>query len=143
MNSKSTEQPLRLLMVSEPGIDGVFSIVNAVIRKILADHPEILVDLAYSSRRSGPELLCLIREIEDHGGRTIDLHVGNAPCLGDFRALAKLVLFTRERGHQLVHAHSSKAGGLTRIARFLLPFFPSVFYTPHAYYGMARLGNPK
>lgn len=143
MPPPSQEKPLRLLMVSEPGIDGVFSIVKAVVRKILRDHPEILVDLAYSSRRSGSELRDLVRDVEAHGGRAIDLRVGNAPCPGDFAALLRLVLFARQRGHQLAHAHSSKAGALSRIARFLFPFFPPVFYTPHAYYGMAGLGGLK
>jgi glycosyltransferase involved in cell wall biosynthesis len=137
-------KPLRLLMISEPGIDGVFSIVNSIIRQILANHPEITVDLAYSSCRSGEGLRELIREMENHGGKTIDLKVGNAPSPADFSAMAQLLRFTRERGHQLVHAHSSKAGALARIARLITPSsFPPVLYTPHAYYGMARLGGAK
>lgn len=135
---------MRILMLSEPGIDGVFSIVNAIIRQILRDHPEISVDLAYSSRRSCPEHRELIREIEKGGGKTIDLDIGNAPSPADLKALVKLLRFTRMRGHRLLHAHSSKAGALARIARFLRPFsFPPVLYSPHAYYGMARLGNLK
>jgi glycosyltransferase involved in cell wall biosynthesis len=135
---------LRLLMVSEPGIDGVFSIVNAIVRQILENHPKITVDLAYSSRRSGEELRDLIREMENRGGKTIDLKVGNAPSLDDFRAIAQLSRFTCERGHHLVHAHSSKAGALARIARLIAPHsFPPVLYTPHAYYGMAHLGGAK
>jgi glycosyltransferase involved in cell wall biosynthesis len=141
---QSNNLPLRLLMVSEPGIDGVFSILNAIIRQILREHPEIIVDLAYSSRRSGPEHRDLIREIEHRGGKTIDLDVGNAPSPADCKALVKLLRFTKERGHQLVHAHSSKAGALARIARIIAPFsFPPVLYSPHAYYGMARLGTLK
>lgn len=131
-------------MVSEPGIDGVFSVINAIIRQILEKHPEITVDLAYSSRRCGEEMRRLIGEIERHGGKTIDLDVGNAPSPADFKALGQLQRFTRERGHQLVHAHSSKAGALARIARLISPVsFPPVLYTPHAYYGMARLGGFK
>lgn len=132
----------RLLMVSEPGIDGVFAIVEAIIRQIHREHPEIAVDLAYSSRRSGEGLRELIGAIERRGDRTIDLHVGNAPGPADFAAICKLIAFARERRHQLVHAHSSKAGALTRIAR-LAGLFPPVLYMPHAYYGMPRLGTPK
>lgn len=131
-------------MVSEPGIDGVFSIVNAIIRQILREHPQITVDLAYSSRRSGPGLMDLIHDIEERGGKTIDLDVGNAPSPADFKALLKLLHFSREREHHLVHAHSSKAGALARIARFIARFsFPPLLYTPHAYYGMACLGTLK
>ena len=135
-------KPLRILMVSEPGVDGVFAIVDAITRQIFRDHPEISVDLAFSSQRTGPALQTLIREIELRDGRTIDLNIGNAPSPSDFRALWQLVSFTRKRGHQLVHAHSSKAGALTRIARLVAPF-PRVLYTPHAYYGMPKLGTPK
>ena len=129
-------------MVSEPGVDGVFAIVDAIVRQIHRDHPEIVVDLAYSSRRAGPALIDLIVAIERHGGQAIDLHVGNAPGLADFRALWQLVRFTKKRRHQLVHAHSSKAGALARIARLVLPF-PRVLYTPHAYYGMPKRGGSK
>jgi glycosyltransferase involved in cell wall biosynthesis len=134
----------RLLMVSEPGRDGVFSVVNSIIRQILERHPEITVDLAYSSRRSGESLKELIALLEERGGRTLDLNVGNAPSPADFKALLALLRFTRERSHQLVHAHSSKAGALARIAHFLTPFSsPPVLYTPHAYYGMGKFGGIK
>ena len=135
-------KPLRLLMVTEPGVDGVFAIVDSIVRQIFRDHPQISVDLAFSSRRTGPALGELIREIERRDGRTIDLNVSNAPSPSDFRALWQLVRFTRHRGHQLVHAHSSKAGALARIARLMAPF-PPVLYTPHAYYGLPKLGSRK
>lgn len=142
--NQSESAPIRLLMVSEPGIDGVFTILNSIIRKILIEHPEIRVDLAYSSRRSCPMHRELIHEIEQRGGKTIDLRVGNAPSPADFIGMVRLMRFSKDRGHQLVHAHSSKAGALCRIARLIVPSsFPPVLYSPHAYYGMARLGNLK
>jgi glycosyltransferase involved in cell wall biosynthesis len=100
------------------------------------------VDLAYSSRRSGQALRDLIGEIERRGDRTIDLRVGNSPCPSDLRAIRDLARFTRERKHDVVHAHSSKAGALARIAR-LSGLLPKVFYSPHAYYGMPQLGGNK
>ena len=132
----------RVLMVSEPGMDGAFTVVDSLIRHIHNAHPEISVDLAYSSRRSGQALRDLIGEIERRGDRTIDLKVGNAPRPSDFRAVLDLARFVRERRPQVMHAHSSKAGALARIAR-LFALVPPVFYSPHAYYGMPRLGGPK
>ena len=129
-------------MVSKPGIDGVFAVVDSIVRQIHSGHPAISVDLAYSSRRSGPALRSLIAEIESRGDRTIDLNVGNAPGPADLKAARSLVRFTRERGHHRVHAHSSKAGALARIARCITGF-PPVLYSPHAYFGMPRLGGPK
>ncbi len=129
-------------MVSEPGVDGVFVIVDSIIREIHRLHPEISVDLAYSSRRTSPGLHRLIADIEARGDETMDLAVGNAPGPGDARAILRLIAFARRRGRQLVHGHSSKAGALVRLARWT-GCFPPVLYTPHAYYGLPGLGTPK
>lgn len=132
----------RLLLVSEPGKDGVFSCVRTLARHLRSHHPEIIVDLAYSSRRAGPGLADFVKEVEAGGGITADLHVTNAPEAGDWNALKKLRRLARERRHRLVHAHSSKAGALARLAA-LAPGFPPVLYTPHAYFGMPRQGGKK
>jgi len=121
--------------VSEPGVDGVFSIVDSIIKQIHSSHPEIRIDLAYSSQRSGENLLTLVEKIKKNGGRTVDLRVGNKPCAGDLRALWQLNLLVRERCHHLVFAMSSKAGALVRILR-LLTRCPPVVYAPQSYYGM-------
>lgn len=134
--------PFRLLIVSEPGKDGVFSIVASIVRQIHAHHPEIHVDLAYSSRRSGHELQALLDEVKMHSGESIDLKVASAPEPGDIRALAQILHFCRTREYQLIHAHSSKAGALVRLAK-LLGHLPPVIYSPHAYFGMAHKGGPR
>ncbi len=50
----------------------------------------------------------------------------------DVAALAELVRIARRVRPALVHAHSSKAGALARLARVSLPSVP-VLYTPHGY----------
>jgi glycosyltransferase involved in cell wall biosynthesis len=50
----------------------------------------------------------------------------------DLSALRSLVRITREVEPDIVHAHSSKAGALSRLARFFKPRIP-VIYTPHGY----------
>ncbi|MFH1067186.1 MAG: glycosyltransferase [bacterium] len=129
----------RLLMVTEPSRNGVFAYVADLIRHAHRYHPEIIVDLAYSSQRSSEKLFQIIREVEARGGQTVDLKTGNAPRLGDFRAtlrLHRLILNTRP---DLIHAHSSKAGALCRILRWLhLPSVPPVVYTPNAYFGLGQ-----
>jgi glycosyltransferase involved in cell wall biosynthesis len=132
----------RLLLVSEPGKDGVFSCVRTLARHLRSHHPDIMVDLAYSSRRAGPALADFVKEVEAGGGITADLQVANAPERGDWNALRKLRRLARERRYRLVHAHSSKAGALARLAA-LAPGFPPVLYTPHAYFGMPRQGGRK
>jgi glycosyltransferase involved in cell wall biosynthesis len=120
----------------------VFLIVRQLIRFLHSAHPEISVDLAYSSRRSWPETFTLADEIRSHGGEAIDLRVCNSPEPRDVQAMFQLLRLVRRRSPQVVHAHSSKAGGLCRLLA-LLPGFPPVLYTPHAFYGLARHGGAK
>jgi glycosyltransferase involved in cell wall biosynthesis len=135
-------KPWRLLIVSEPGKDGVFVFVRSLIHHLYNNHPEITVDLAYSSCRSGPGLPGLVGDVKRRGGEILDLRVDNSPGPMDFLALSGILGMVRRNRYGLIHAHSSKAGALVRVCS-LLPFFPPTIYTPHAYYGMARAGGGK
>ena len=132
----------RVLIISEPGRDGVFVFVDGLIRHLHEKHPGIGVDLLYSSARPGPALPGLLAEVAARGGIARDLAVGNAPQPRDVRAWLMILQCVRERRPDIVHAHSSKAGALARIAG-LFPGFPPVLYAPHAYYGMPCLGGIK
>lgn len=132
----------RILLVSEPGTYGVFNVVRQLIRFLHRAHPEISVDFAYSSRRSWPETFAIVAEVRSRGGEAIDLRVGNRPEPRDAPAMFQLLRLVRRRAPQVVHAHSSKAGGLCRLLT-LLPGFPPVLYTPHAFRGLARQGGAK
>jgi glycosyltransferase involved in cell wall biosynthesis len=127
--------PFRVLLVSEPGVDGVFRYVEALAHYLCARG--INTDLAYSSFRSGPALHELVQFIETRGGKTLDLRTGNWPGWTDIPAFDALLRFVRHRRPDVVHAHSSKAGALVRALRFRGIKLP-LFYTPHAYYGMSR-----
>ena len=61
----------------------------------------------------------------------LDLRRAAAPR-ADLAALARLAAIQRELRPQVVHAHSSKAGAITRLARFADPRVP-VLYSPHGY----------
>ena len=138
----SQKTPNRILVVSEPGMYGVFLIVRQLIRFLHQAHPEVSVDWAYSSRRSWPDALALAEEVRGRGGEAVDLRVGNSPEPRDAEAMWRLLRLVRRRSPQVVHAHSSKAGGLCRLLS-LLPGFPPVLYTPQAYYGFARRGGAR
>lgn len=132
----------RILMAVEPGKDGVFAVVRDLVRWLHFQHPEIEVDLAYSSRRQLGGADALAEEVERHGGEAVDLEVSNAPEFGDFVAAARIRSLVRRRRPQVVHCHSSKAGALCRLLA-MAGGFPPVIYTPHAYYGVARAGGVK
>ena len=128
---------MKVLVLSEPGVDGVFRHVENVAHFLLQRGVE--VDLAYSSVRQSRRLYALLEKIEYSGGETLDLRTGNRPCFEDFGAYRQLYTFAKRRRPSLTHAHSSKAGALAR----LLPRSISgqVFYTPHAYFGLANSGG--
>ncbi len=129
----------RILLISEPGLDGVFRHVESVIYFLLENGVE--VDLAYSSKRGSAQLSALIQKVESSGGETLDLKTANSPSPADLSAYRRLYAFAKRRRPSVTHAHSSKAGGLAR----LLPRSVSgqVFYTPHAYYGLGNSGGVK
>ncbi len=122
-----------IVQVFEPGVDGVFRHVEGLVEYLLSQE-DWKVGLAYSSVRGSEGLSQLVDRVKTAGGPTIDLRVGNAPGAGDVWALLQLRRFFKSFQPHLVHAHSSKAGGLSRLP-FALPRIPTI-YTPHAYYGM-------
>ena len=54
----------RLLIVCEPGKDGVFDYAKDLIAHTYQQHPNVVVDLAYSSKRGSTGLEKLVKEIE-------------------------------------------------------------------------------
>lgn len=132
--------PMRVLLVSEPGVDGVFRHVEALAAFLLAQGHG--VDLAYSDVRGSDRLKQLVIDLEAAGGQTLNLRVGNGPGLHDLGALMRLRRFVMQTRPEVIHAHSSKAGALVRAMRFLGVTQP-LFYTPHAYFGLAGKGGLK
>jgi glycosyltransferase involved in cell wall biosynthesis len=126
---------VNVLQVVEPGVDGVFRHVEGL-TKFLASRG-VNVSLAYSDVRGSEGLRRLVAEVSSSGGKTLNLAVSNKPSLSDVFALLKLRRLIAEVRPDVVHAHSSKAGGLVRLPLVASRRTP-VFYTPHAYYGMAR-----
>ena len=102
----------------------------------------VRVHLAYSDLKSCEQLHELIKHVDAHGGRTLNLRTGNAPQWADISALRALRRLIREERPQVIHAHSSKAGGLVRGLGLLGLRIP-IFYTPHAYYRMHDPGSWK
>lgn len=137
--SASPGQPaspqLSILLVVEPGLDGVFRHVEGLVDFLL--QRDMRVHLAYSSRRSGVGMLQLVERVRAASGETLDLGIANIPQPADVIAFVRLAAFIRHLKPDVVHAHSSKAGVLARFAS-LFAHGPRYVYTPHAYYGMGK-----
>lgn len=131
---------MTILLISEPGIDGVFRVVERLAdRLIQRGH---LVHLAYSNRRSSPPLAGLVGRVAAAGGETLNLEVSNSPTPRDALAVARLWALARRVRPDVIHAHSSKAGVLGR-SLTLLGISAPVFYSPHAYYGLVPSAGRK
>ena len=128
---------MTVLVISEPGIDGVFRYVEGLINHLLAH--DITVHFAYSDVRSGEALRRLVTRVENEGGRTLNLRVGSRPCFDDLRALVSLRTLVRQVRPDLIHCHSAKAGGLGRALPLLGVVGIPLVYQPHAYIGMRPL----
>lgn len=91
-------------------------------------------DLARGLEAAGHEvLLCAPAPLPSAAGRHIPLEMGRAVSPGrDLRSARDLVALIGRLGPQLVHAHSSKAGAVARLARLAHPRMP-VVYSPHGY----------
>ncbi len=133
-------RPLRILLVLEPGIDGVFRYVEGLAAFLRARGQEVHV--AYSDRRGGAALGEFVKTVAQAGGETLNLGVGNSPEAGDASAAFRLWKMARRLRPDIIHAHSSKAGVLART--LALAGVPGAYlYTPQAYYGLARRGGAK
>lgn len=124
---------MTVLIVSQPGQDGVLRHVDLLCRSLI--RRGVRLHLAYSDRQTCAQLVALVEHVVESGGRTFNLRTGNAPQLADIKAMRGLLKLIREEKPDVIHGHSSKAGGLVRC----LPLFgvkAPIFYTPNAYFRM-------
>ena len=124
-------QKIKLAIVSEPGIAGVKRHVVDVLRQI--DLNQFDVIYYYSLVRSDRDYPNEISEIERRGivCHNISMQAEIHP-LRDFVSLLKLLQRLWHQRPQILHLHSSKAGGIGRIASLFVFPRPAVLYTPHA-----------
>ncbi len=131
---------LKILLISEPGVDGVFRHVEGLTHFLIAKGHQVY--LAYSDRRGSAALDELVTFVRERGGRCLNLRVSNAPHPRDLAAFRGLNSFARSLHPDVIHSHSSKAGALGRTLA-LLRIPARYFYTPHAYYGLASRSGPR
>lgn len=124
---------MNVLVVSEPGVDGVFRYVENLCHHLVESH--VQVHFAYSDRRGCDRLKDLVSFVEDHHGETLNLHVANRPSLADWKAARDLRKLALKVQPDVIHSHSSKAGALARALSFS-GIRSAQVYQPHAYVGM-------
>lgn len=83
-----------------------------------------------------------INQIKSTGVKLIFLPIKREICFSDLIILYKLFIYIRNNKFHIVHAHSSKAGVLFRIAGKLNQV-PLILYTPHCFYFQSKQGLKK
>ena len=111
----------RIVMVLQPPDGGVFEHVGRLGRGIAALGHEVVVAGPAGCRAE--ELGLPVEQLE---------LVRSVAPLADARAARSLARLVRRLRPDLIHAHSSKAGAVARMARVAYPRTP-VLYTPHGY----------
>ncbi|MDP9385446.1 MAG: glycosyltransferase, partial [Actinomycetota bacterium] len=98
---------------------------------------EGLLERGWELELAAPAASPALHALRDLGVPVHPLAFSRAPRPGDLTTLARLRALDRERGFDLVHAHSSKAGALVRAA---LPRPGRLVYTPHCFAFAASFG---
>lgn len=84
-----------------------------------------------------------IDSLKKSGANLIMLNMcRNINLFKDLWVLLKLIALIFKGKYDIVHAHSSKAGGLFRFAAYLCNI-PAIYYTPHCFYFQGKSGLKK
>jgi glycosyltransferase involved in cell wall biosynthesis len=112
----------RVLLVTQPTDGGVFRHVRDLAAGLPMHGFDVVVGGPFDSERAGELQAATV---------TLELVRAVSP-VADARAVAAFVRVVRAVRPDLIHAHSSKAGAVARLARVANPRVP-VVYTPHGY----------
>jgi glycosyltransferase involved in cell wall biosynthesis len=112
---------MRILLCTQPTDGGVGRHVCDLIEGLTAQGDEVIL--------CSPAIPPSLRQPVTHVH--LDLRRAIAPR-ADLVALGRFVRIVREQKPDVIHAHSSKAGAIARLARPFSPRLP-VLYTPHGY----------
>lgn len=101
------------------------------------------VDLLVSLHRSSPLFLKQLDRLKEKGLRPLYLSLSyKISVFKDSIAILKIRQRLASQSYDLVHAHSSKAGFLVRLAAIGLNS-PPIIYTPHCFYFHSKTGLSK
>lgn len=121
---------MRILLCTQPTDGGVGRHVCDLIEGLTAKGEEVIL--------CSPAIPPGLRQPVAHV--RLDLRRAIAPS-ADLAALRRFVRIVRDVQPDLIHAHSSKAGAIARLARPFSPRIP-VLYTPHGYAFAGHFDRP-
>lgn len=126
MNSK-----IKILHILEASLGGTRRHVIDILRTI--DLQRFDVTFCYSTVRADKNFPIDLNEIKNRGVRCIEIPMyRDISLLRDLRSFVEIYRFIKKEKFAIVHAHSSKAGFLGRIAAKLVSWHVKTVYTPNS-----------
>ncbi len=121
----------RVLHVLEATLGGTMRYLENVLSASYG--PELAMGFAYATVRADHQLEPMLERARRSGWQLypIDMCREISP-LQDARSLLELLRIVRQFRPTILHCHSSKAGGLGRLASLLMWPRPQIVYSPHA-----------
>ncbi len=133
-------KPTKILYGIEASGGGAFKHVTYLATKL--PKQQFSVTVLYSTLRREN----IDKELEvlaENGIELIPLTVKqNISPIADIKTIFKIVKLISNRKFDIIHAHSSKAGMLFRLAGVFFPKKP-VYYTPHCFHFQSKIGVEK
>lgn len=130
-------QKIRLLYALEATGGGALKHLAYLVSNI--DKAVFDISVALSDQRTDSSQADILK-IKDSGAKIIKVPMRKEISLvADCRAFLKICRVLRSGDYDILHAHSSKAGGLFRLAAVLCGM-KQVLYTPHCFYFQSKTG---
>lgn len=128
---------IKLLYGLEAAGGGALKHVVYLVTRLDKEIFEITVILSDSRNEdiTGP-----VEKMKDAGVKVLFISMfRNIDPVQDLRVFSKLVFLINKEKYDIVHAHSSKAGALFRLAAFVCRV-QRIYYTPHCFYFQGKTG---
>ena len=126
----------KVLFISETSETGVLTVISALLELCL--QKGMSVTYVYSSSRASSRFYLIKEKLEQHYKSQvtfIEVPMKHQISLYDLVCLFKIFKILAE-DYSFIHAHSSKAGALTRISGLFRPsVLKKIIYSPHAFAG--------
>ena len=124
---------MRICQVIEPTTGGSIRVALDISYQLAATGDD--VTLLYSPLRADAAFYSKIEE--EKRVRFVSFPIKNYVSWNDILAVLRLVWFLWRNGpYDVLHSHSSKAGGIARLAGLFFPRMAKI-YSPHAFYTMS------
>lgn len=124
---------LRVLHVLEPTLGGTKRYIEDVFYS-LKNTNKLKLGLIYSLNRSEPSFLLLLEKLRKNGVELFEVSmVRSISPISDLQAALKIRAIIKKFKPNIIHCHSSKAGGLVRLLKlfFQVNNTVKVIYSPH------------